>query len=293
MKKNWFYWGIGAGIILVALFLVSSPTLKRGVQGRLRSAPMGLKAGMASYALKEDFSAREMIQSAPSRLLQVRKLIKRADLNIEVKSCDETAQKISQIAQGFSGIIVDSEIHQYVNDSKRGRIVLKVAPQYFDEAIQRIKELGRVELERVTGEDVTEEYVDLESRLKNFKLVEQRLVSILEDKAKQVKDILEVERELSRVREQIEMIEGRMKYLDRNIELATITVNHYEQKAMSPAPINMLKKFKQTIRESLEIFINVFYGIIVIIAAIIPILIWVIIIGAIVALIRRIFFKKS
>ena len=286
-KKKIFLWVIGGVILLVICAAVVMPIpryARKSIQGRLEES-----REIKSLALRERTESRQSVVDIPA----VRKLIKRAELNLEVKSCEEVSKKIVDIVSSFSGIVIDSEIQKYPNESKRGRTVLKVLPKDFDIVLRKLKELGKVDLERITAEDVTEEYVDLEARLKNFQRVKERLLKILEERAREVKDILEVERELSRLGEQIERIEGRMKYLDRQVELATISVNYYEPKAIAPEPLNIVKRFKETIRTAVEAFINVFNGAIVVIAAILPILIWVLIIISITIIIKRLFIKKS
>ncbi|MBI4707823.1 MAG: DUF4349 domain-containing protein [Candidatus Omnitrophica bacterium] len=212
-------------------------------------------------------------------------------INYRTDGGDTKLRQKVDLVNNFSGIIIDSKIQKYSNQAKSGCTILKVPPKDFDTVLLKIKELGEVELERVTGEDITEEYIDLGARLKNAEVVRDRLLKILEERAREVKDILEVERELARIGETIEQIKGRMKYLDRQVDLATITVNYYEPKAMAPEPLNVVKRLKETIRTAIEAFINVFNGAIVIIAAMLPIIIWLAIIGIVVIVIKRLFRK--
>lgn len=296
-KKKVFLWTvaiIGGLILLLIVLLVGTQTyVKRGLQGRLKesvSDQYKVQYGPRSTELASTSAKRiQVTENIPS----LRKLIKKAEINLEVKNCEDTSRKIVDLVNNFSGIIIDSKIQKYSNQAKSGCTILKVPPKDFDTVLLKIKELGEVELERVTGEDVTEEYIDLGARLKNAEVVRDRLLKILEEKAREVKDILEVERELARIGETIEQIKGRMKYLDRQIDLATITVNYYEPKAMAPEPLNIVKRFKETIRTAVEAFINVFNGAIVVIAAILPILIWVFIIILITIIIKKLFIKKS
>lgn len=281
MFKKKIFWVIGGVILLLICAGVVISILRYGrisTQGRLQE-PRETKP----LVFRDLTEPRQGVIDIPT----VRKLIKKAELNLEVKNCEEVSKKIVDIVNSFSGIIIDSEIQKYPNDSKMGRTVLKVSPKDFDIVLQKLKELGKVDLERITAEDVTEEYVDLEARLKNLLRVKRRLLKILEERARSVKDILEVERELLRLGEQIERVKGRMKYLDRQVELATITVNYYEPKAMIPEPLDIIKRFKETIRRATELFINVFNGTIVVIAAILPILIWVFIIILITMIIKK------
>ncbi|MCD6134320.1 MAG: DUF4349 domain-containing protein [Candidatus Omnitrophica bacterium] len=290
MFKKKVLWVVGGVILLViyaAVVMSMQRCAVRSIQGKFGES--GESRETKSLALRDWTESRQSVVDIPA----VRKLIKKAELNLEVKNCEEVSKKIVNIVNSFSGIVIDSEIRKYPNESKRGRMVLKILPKDFDIVLRKLKELGKVDLERITAGDVTEEYVDLEARLKNFQRVKERLFKILEERAREVKDILKVERELSRLGEQIERIEGRMKYLNRQVELATITVNYYEPKAIAPEPLNIVKRFKETMRTAVEAFINVFNGVIVVIAAILPILIWAVIIILISIAIKRLFIKKS
>jgi len=204
-----------------------------------------------------------------------RKLIKRGELNLEVKDCQETLKEINKIVKDFSGFVVDSDMSNYLSGYKRGDVVLKVPREKFELCFKALKTIGDVEREKIFVEDVTEEYVDIESRLKNSYKVREKLQKILEEKAQEVKDIIAVEKELARVGEKIETIEGRKKYLDRQIELSTITVNFKEPRRIALSSINLANKCRETIGTSIETFVNVFYGAIVVIAALIPIAFWV------------------
>lgn len=300
-KKNTF-WIIGSLIVLVIVSTVAIAVFQPQQFGRGGRYKRSMDMVGAEYALSESGNMpvaaaprmmMKQVAGASAELPRERKLIKKGELNLEVSSADDTAKKIIDIVNACSGIIVDSSVEKYQNEAKKGITVLKVQPKDFEDTLAKIKAIGKLDSQRITGEDVTEEYVDLEARLKNFQMVKDRLTAILQDKARTVKDILEVERELARVGEQIESIQGRMKYLDRQVDLATITVNYYEPSAIAPETLNVFKKLKETIRRAVEAFINVFNAGIIVIFALLPILIWLGIIFFLVVTIKRLFFKKK
>lgn len=305
MKKKSIILGISAGIAVLVIVLIGLLIVlpkfnmdryveknrysedRKGIS--FEGAIMGPVS--ADYANKKELR-RGIVTNAEQGIPAVRKLIKRAELNLEVKNSEEAAKKIVELVNSVSGIIIDSELHKYANEAKSGRTVLKVLPKDFDAVLDSLKKLGKLDLQRVTGEDVTEEYVDLQARLNNLGVVRMRLLKILDERAREVKDILEVERELNRVGEDMERIEGRMKYLDRQADLATITVNYYEAQAIAPEGLHLWKRFKETVRKSVETFIEVFNGCIVFISALLPIVIWLFIIVFIVLVIRKIFIRR-
>jgi len=298
-KKNTF-WIIGSLIVLVIVSTVAIAVLQPQQFGRggkyNRSVMMEADSFSSGEAMSVNAAPRMMMKQvagASAELPRERKLIKKGELNLEVSSADDTAKKIIDIVNACSGIIVDSSVEKYQNVAKKGTTILKVQPKDFEDTLAKIKAIGKLDSQRITGEDVTEEYVDLEARLKNFQMVKDRLTAILQDKARTVKDILEVERELARVGEQIESIQGRMKYLDRQVDLATITVNYYEPSAITPETLNVFKKLKETIRRAVEAFINVFNAGIIVIFALLPILIWLGIIVFLVVTVKKLFFRKK
>jgi hypothetical protein len=156
-----------------------------------------------------------------------------------------------------------------------------------------LRKLGEVESENVTGEDVTEQYVDLQARLNNFKVVRDRLLKILDERAREVKDILEVERELARVGGEIESIEGRMKYLDRQVDLSTVTINFHEAQVVAAQAFHFLDRFKGTIRAAVDAFVNTFNGVIVVIGFLLPLVIWAGIFWGAFLLWKAVFIKKG
>src|SRR5437867_1108146 len=101
------------------------------------------------------------------------------------------------------------------------------APRFAD-VLAQVEELGHVQQRRISGQDVTEEYVDLQARIRNLERYEQRLLAFA-DRAAKVSDLLAIEQELARVRGEIEMLTGRARYLDRQVDLASIQVSAHEQ----------------------------------------------------------------
>nr|HQP92279.1 DUF4349 domain-containing protein [Candidatus Omnitrophota bacterium] len=144
----------------------------------------------------------------------------------------------------------------------------------------------------MSAEDVTEQYVDLEARLKNLKLVRDRLTKIMNERARDVKDILSIESELSRVGGDIESMEGRIKYLDRQVALSSISVYFHEGKRGIITSLNFLKKLRETLRVAIETFVNTFNGIIVFISFLLPLAIWAGLLWLFYVLFRKIFRKK-
>jgi hypothetical protein len=139
--------------------------------------------------------------------------------------------------------------------------------------------------------DVTEEYSDLELRLSNFRKVREQLLKVLDDKAKKVAEILEVERELARVGGEIEVMEGRLKNFDRQIDWATVTVLFYDQLKGVFANIQFGDKFYETLRMAAETAVNTCSGLIVLIACLLPMALLVLLVIFVIRL-WKLFFRR-
>ena len=158
-----------------------------------------------------------------------RKIIRNANLTIEVNSPPETQRKIASIAESHQGFVVTSEATQRTTDD-RGRtevivnLVVRVPAALFNQAMEEIRATGlRIVQEKIAGQDVTEEFMDLEARIKNQKALESQFIEIMKRAAK-VDDALSVQRELAEVRTEIEKLEGRRRFLENQSSLSTINV---------------------------------------------------------------------
>jgi len=196
-----------------------------------------------------------------------RKIIQRASLIIEVEDFKASSDALIKIVERSGGFVSDS--YSYVTDTghKRGDITLRVPTHEFLPVITEIEQIGTVKSKQISGEDVTEEYIDLTARLNNSERQEKRLLEIL-DMANNTKDVLEVERELERVRDDIERLTGRINYLENRVELATISVSLYE-----PEPITHSWGIRDAFRAAFEAFISVIRGLIILVGYALPLLI--------------------
>lgn len=195
------------------------------------------------------------------------KVIKTGRLELEVESVSQTIQEITSYTTNNDGFIADSRVRNYEDGAKYATVIVRLPAQYFEGAMGEFKLMAKsVEEENVSGQDITEEYVDLESRLKNLRLEETQYQEVLK-KATKVEDILEVNRYLFSVREDIELIEGRLRYMDNLTDLSTITLQISEEtKVRIPTdewkPLTTLK--------------DAFRGMVVLWQGIINIIIWVV-----------------
>ena len=150
-------------------------------------------------------------------------------------SFDEAVQKITAFANEDRGYVATTNSQKQANGKLRGVVVVKVAPENLDRFLQKIRGLGELKNQTLGTDDVTKAYFDTEARLKNSRVMEQRLIEMVKTKTGKVSDLLEVERELSRVREQIEQMQGELKLWDSQVQFATITIQLAEKDLEEPA----------------------------------------------------------
>jgi Domain of unknown function (DUF4349)/Putative zinc-finger len=164
-----------------------------------------------------------------------RKLVRNATAELEVASFEDAVQKITGFAAEDKGYVSTSSSEKQENGKLRGEVVVKVLPDNLDKFLLKLRGLGELKNQALTTEDVTKAYFDTESRMKNARLMEQRLIEILKTKSKDVADLLEVEKELGRVREEIETMQGELKFMDSQVQFATVTIQLSEKNMNVPA----------------------------------------------------------
>ena len=217
----------------------SAPTMASG------SAPMDAEAKMAGNQASNAESANPAVPESPEARIQLanfeqaqpdRFLIKNATITMEVKEAKAAATRLSQAMQTARGYLSDMQESVDALGVRSITMQVRVPARGFDRAMQDIETLGKVMDRQVGAEDVTEEFVDSQSRLRNLKRTEERLLTHLGRTGK-LSDTLLVEREVTRVRQEIEQLEGRIRFLAHRIAFSTISVTLREAaKATSPVP---------------------------------------------------------
>jgi hypothetical protein len=163
-----------------------------------------------------------------------RKVISSAFITIELEGVPEATAQVRVIAESLGGF-VEQLSSSGEPQHQRATMTIRVPQDQFLRALERIEALGTVESRNIGSEDVTEQFIDLEARLKSALREEQSLLSLLE-KAGVVSEILAIERELFRVRSEIERYQGQLNFLERRVALATITVSLLSPEVKSAEP---------------------------------------------------------
>jgi hypothetical protein len=205
------------GLVLVTLLLgavscarTPEPAPEEGAPYPTVVPPSAVEKGEGEYTTTVTFAQDRMI-------------VRTGDMSLVVKDVINARDDIARLAARFDGYVVSSSIWGE-EEEMRGQISIRVPDEKFEQALTELRALAvRVKSESTSSQDVTQEYTDLESRLRNAEATEQQYLALLE-KATDVQDILSIYDSLSRVRQEIEQIKGQMQYLERTAAMSLINV---------------------------------------------------------------------
>lgn len=226
------------------------------------------------------------IKSQAGTGVQQRQIIKNGWLTIKVRKFDKSVQDIGTLAESFGGYVENSEENN--DGTKTGRFVVRVPVNKFATGIAEFEKLGQVVSKRLAGEDVSIEYRDAGARLRNLRRQESRLLTLV-DKAASLSDVLALENELNRVRQEIESIEAKINYLGNVTEMATIHLEVREAgDKNAPDSQGVVKRAWNAFVESCRGLLRLLERLIVLLGSVLPYLI--VIVGG---LLMFRYFKKS
>jgi hypothetical protein len=176
-------------------------------------------------------------QQSPITVVPDRKVIRNAELTLELDAPVEAQRSLASIAESHGGFVVTSESRQ--DERTRGSqglqivsVEMRVPSSQFDSVLNAVRGVGgRVRQEKISGRDVTEEFIDLEARLRAQRALEAQILEIMK-RAQRVSDALEVNAQLAQVRSEVERLEGRRRFLENQSSLSTIKIT-----LQPPAPL--------------------------------------------------------
>lgn len=155
-------------------------------------------------------------------------VIRNGQASVEVAKLDPAIVKVRQLAAQLGGYIANSSMSSGRDQVRSAMLEIRMPAQKFDQAINGLNTLGKVESVNATADDVGEEYVDITARVTNARRLEERLIGLLATRTGKLQDVLSVERELARVREEIQRYEGRLRYLKSRVATSSLTVTVHE-----------------------------------------------------------------
>jgi Domain of unknown function (DUF4349) len=159
-------------------------------------------------------------------------LIRTGQASIEVDSLDRAVAELRLLADRMGGYVANTTLQTGRGQLRAGTLELKIPADRFDEGLTGLAAIGKLESVNVDVEDVGEEFTDVSARMENARRLEARLLALLATRTGKLKDVLDVEQELARVREEIDRYEGRLRYLRAHVALCTLTISVHE-----PVPV--------------------------------------------------------
>ncbi len=236
-------------VMLLVLTLTACAPARSEKQVIPESMPQEMFAGAPQSTYADSESARTF-QQETGNMMGVenpveRMVIRNANLSIVVKSPAEAMDQIISMAEGMGGFVVTSTLYQrrLANGTLvlEGNVTIRVPALKLNEALDQIKGLvdnpqTDILTENISGQDVTAEYTDLKSRLRNLEDAAEQLRKIMETATK-TEDVLQVLNELRSVTEQIEVLKGQIKYYEESAAMSAISVNLQAQETVAPISV--------------------------------------------------------
>lgn len=233
--------------------------------------PSRSQRSVKNVVQKTTLAQAQVVQEAP--LTIERKVIRNAEIQLETAEPEAAQQKITGIAESKGGFVVES--NQSTSDlqlKKRDTVMmtLRIPADRFSSALDEIRSTAdKVIAETVKGEDVTEEFIDVEARLKAQKALEQQYLEIMK-RASSVEDALYVQSELAEVRGEIEKVEGRKRYLENQSSMSTITLKLQTPAAISASSTNFNSRLGESFGAGLDVALSFILGLVTFVIGVLP-----------------------
>lgn len=266
-------------VILTACSSSDEELAKMSTEDRASdSAEFETKEEQSVDAEREQESVAEET-AAPS----TRMIIHQARISTNVKDLKKAQHNMEQRVKDYGGYIVESNVYLESDETSSGKMIVRIPEKHFETFLSEAEvEASKVLEKNVTGQDVTEQYVDLSSRVKSKRAVEERLLAFMKD-AEKTEDLLKISSDLAKVQEEIEVLVGKIKYLENQTSFSTIELTMFENRVIIPEienkDLNTWEKTKKQFITSTNALLSIGSGIIVFIVGNLPVLILVTIIA--------------
>lgn len=165
---------------------------------------------------------------------QARKIVYTSNIQLQVEEFSDFEPKLERLIRAHHGFAAERSTDRKHKDHRGGTWVIRVPVDQYDTFLSGMAALGFATSRSETADDVTEAYVDLQARMSNKRKLEQRVIAMLEEHVGKLSDVMEIERELARIREEIERMEGRLRVLMDQTSLATIHLKVTEKARYEP-----------------------------------------------------------
>lgn len=217
-------------------------------------------------------SATEDIEAPNTRMI-----IHQARISTNVKDLEKAQHNMEQKVKKYDGYIVESNVYLESDETSSGKMVVRIPEKHFETFLSEAEaEASKVLEKNVTGQDVTEQYVDLSSRVKSKRAVEERLLAFMKD-AQKTEDLLKISTDLAKIQEEIEVLVGKINYLENQTSFSTIELTMHEKRVIIPEienkDLNTWEKTKKQFITSTNSLLLVGSGIIVFVIGNLPVLV--------------------
>lgn len=266
MKKYW-------SIVLLCLLLsaCSASNLSEQKSSEMSSNDMAVESEVADYA------DEEVVKSDDSSEIAVdRKMIHRANLQLRVSDYAVAQSNIEKKVAKYEGYIVQSNVYRDEEETSSGYMTIRIPDNHFQNFLADTEKEATNVIERnVTGEDVTEQYIDLKARLTSKQVVEERLLQFLKE-AEKTEDLLRISADLAAVQEEIERLVGKINFLENQTAYSTVEINLLEERVILPEVgtkgFDTWEKTKKQFLTSINFLLAFGSGVIVLVIGNIPVL---------------------
>jgi uncharacterized coiled-coil protein SlyX len=182
-----------------------------------------------------------------------RQIVYRASLTLSVQDFGETEKSMAALIKSSGGYVAQFREDRPYGAQRGGHWTVRVPVPQFDTFLEAASKLGVADHREVQAEDVTEEYVDLSARLKNKQQLETRLLELVAKRSDEIKDVIAIEAELARVREEIERMQGRLRYLANRVAMTTVEITAYQRESYRPPEaLTFAARLSQTFWDSVN-----------------------------------------
>jgi hypothetical protein len=203
--------------------------------------------------------------------LVTRKIIYDARIDLLVKNLDTTERAVLELIKDNNGFLAESNIAAQTGTQRSAEWRIRVPVDHFDQFVIAATKLGEVRTNHVGSQDITEEFADLGARIRNKQEEEKRLLKHLADSTGKLEDILAVERELTRVRGEVEQMQGRLRFLADRADLSTVTITAIDWKGYTPpAPMTFPSQLSHSFFGSVDALIALGKTILLVLVALVP-----------------------
>ena len=271
-KMRLFLVTIGLLVLLAACSAAEDSAKMDTLESASDSAEFTTEEQKSIEAEVEQESATEDIEAFNTRMI-----IHHASVTTNVKDLEKAQHNMEQKVKKYEGYIVESNVYLESDETSTGKMIVRIPEKHFETFLSEAEAEASEILEKsVTGQDVTEQYVDLNSRVKSSRAVEERLLAFMKD-AEKTEDLLKISNDLAKVQEEIEVLVGKINYLENQTSFSTIELTMQENRVIIPEienkDLNTWEKTKKQFITSTNSLLSIGSGIIVFIFGNLPVLI--------------------